>query len=850
MRQLLLSLVFITATVVCPDGLAPALRAQITAPGDFLPHQLGENFTPHHMLVDYYQLVAEESDRVSLEQYGTTNEDRPLLLATVSTPENLARIDAIRENNLRRAGLLDGNTDPELDNIAIVWLSFSVHGNEAAGSEASMGVLYDLANPNNPETSQWLENVVVLLDPSENPDGYNRYTNWYRQVAARHPDPSPGAREHNEPWPGGRVNHYLFDLNRDWAWQTQKESRHRMVKYREWMPHIHADLHEQGYTSPYYFAPAAAPFHEYITDWQGNFQTEIGQNHARYFDQNGWLYFTRERFDLLYPSYGDTYPTFNGAIGMTYEQGGHSRGGRAIDLPTGDTLTLYDRVAHHRTTALSTVEIAAREADRLTTEFANYFRNSSGNPRGNFKTYVVSAGNQPGKVRALTELLDRNGIEYRRATGSRKYRGTSYTSGEAVDGEVGAGDLIVSAYQPRSVLAQVLFDPSATVEDSVTYDITAWSVPLAYGLETFATTDRLDVDTEDYTFADYQDPFSGVDLATAYAFALPWEGMNSARYLAALLRAGIQVRTSETAFTFGETEYPAGTLIVNRGDNRVHPDFAGTMRRVTREHEANVPVLETGFSVNVGGDLGGSNYSLIGEPKIATLSGEGIYPNEFGQVWYFFEQDLEYPLSIFEREDLMGIVEGDYDILVLPEGRYNFSEAETEALTGWVRGGGKLIAIGSANGSLAGKDGFGLKNKEAEQDTLSDEEKREQRLQPYGGQERRFIEGFIPGAIVQVEMDDTHPLSFGIGDAYSTLKVSDDAYDYLENGWNVGRVRSEPQVSGFVGNKAYDKIQETLNFGVEPMRGGQVIYLVDNPLYRAFWENGKFLFANALFQVQ
>ncbi|MEM9258691.1 MAG: M14 metallopeptidase family protein, partial [Bacteroidota bacterium] len=329
------------------------LSSQITPPSDFLPHKLGETFTPHHLLVDYYQAVAGASPRVKLEQYGTTNEDRPLLLAFVSSIKNLERLEAIRENNLRIAGLLPGAPDPNLEDIAIVWLSYTVHGNEAAGVEASMGVLYDLANTGNPRTTEWLKNTVVVLDPCLNPDGNNRYSNWYRQQATLGLDPNPATREHNEPWPGGRVNHYLFDLNRDWAWQTQVESQQRMVQYKQWMPHIHADLHEQGYTSPYYFAPAAAPFHEYITDWQADFQTEIGKNHARYFDANGWLYFTRERFDLLYPSYGDTWPTFNGAIGMTYEQGGHSRAGRAIDLPNGDTLTLFDRVEHHRTTSLS-----------------------------------------------------------------------------------------------------------------------------------------------------------------------------------------------------------------------------------------------------------------------------------------------------------------------------------------------------------------------------------------------------------------------------------------------------------------------------------------------------------------
>ena len=830
--------------------LAPTcVPAQVTPPEDFLPHRLGETFTPHHLLVDYFRLVAEESPRVTLEQYGTTNEDRPLLLATVSSPENLARIEAIRENNLRRVGLLPGDTDPELDNIAIVWLSYSVHGNEATGSEASMGVLYDLADPDNAQTSEWLQNVVVLMDPSVNPDGYNRYTNWYRQVSTKSPDPNPAVREHDEPWPGGRVNHYLFDLNRDWAWQTQVESQQRMVKYRAWMPHIHADLHEQGYTSPYYFAPAAAPFHEYITDWQADFQTEIGQNHAKYFDLNGWLYFTRERFDLLYPSYGDTYPTFNGAIGMTYEQGGGPRGGRAIDLPTGDTLTLYDRVAHHRATSLSTVEIAAREADRLTTEFAHYFRNARERPQGAYTTYVVSGTNAPGKLRALTELLDRNGIAYGRATGSTSGTAYNYQTGQSGRADVRAGDLIVSAYQPRGVLAQVLFDPSAVVEDSVTYDITAWSVPQAYGLETYATVGRLDVATEPYTLPAYTDPLAEVDLSSVYALALPWDGMYSARYLTALLRAGIQVRTSSLDFSFGDRSFPAGTLIVNRGDNRVTPDFAEKMRRITREHEAEVAVLETGFSTTIGGDLGSGNYALIGQPKVATLAGEGIYANEFGQVWHYFEQSLDYPLSIFYREQLDEVTSGDYDVLLLPEGRYSFTDDELAELRDWVRGGGKLIAIGAANASLAGQEGFGLKEK-TPSDTLSEAEQQARLLLPYAEQERRFIAGYIPGAIIEVELDETYPLAFGIGDRYASLKTTDEAYAYLTDGWNAGRIRAGAQVQGFVGNEAYTKIQETLNFGVEPMGRGQVVYLVDNPLFRAFWENGKFLVANVLFQLR
>lgn len=828
--------------------ITSGLCAQIVSPSEFLPHDLGETFTPHHMLVSYYRQVAEASPGVKLEQYGVTNEARPLLLAFVSSPENIAKLEAIRENNLRNAGLLPGDTDPVLNDIAIVWLSYSVHGNEAGGSEASMGVLYDLVK-NDARISSWLKNTVVVLDPSLNPDGYNRYSNWYRQNATLGLDPNPSVREHNEPWPGGRVNHYLFDLNRDWAWQTQVESRQRMVMYKQWMPHIHADLHEQGHTNPYYFAPAAAPYHEYITDWQGNFQTEIGKNHARYFDREGWLYFTRERFDLLYPSYGDTWPTFNGAIGMTYEQAGHGRSGRAIDLPTGDTLTLADRVAHHRTTSLSTIEIASKESDRLAQNFRDYFKQATTKPQGKYVTYVVSAETPRGKMHTLLQLLDRNGIEYGYAVEGFSGNMYNYRTGKNESAGINVGDLVVSAFQPRSVLTQVLFDPEAAVEDSVTYDITGWSVPLAYGLDAYASVKRIGIKTERGTAADYEaftDPFEKLDLSAAYAYVVPWEDLRSASFLGDLVSSGVNARTATGKFRFGEQTFGPGSIVINKGDNRKTKDFTGTVRRLVNKHKVDVKVLNTGFSTS-GGDLGSSVYTLQRAPRIAVLAGENVNPNQFGQVWYYFEQDLKYPVSVFDADDIGDIAAGDYDIVIMPSGRYNLGGAADE-LKSWIRSGGKLIAIESANRSLSGMDGFDLKRKDSDEEEEA-EGAADPRLLPHAGSERRFIAGFNPGAIFGVEMDATYPLSFGIGDYYHSLKTGSATYDYLKNGTNAGRIRTAPFISGFVGSKAKEEIEETLVFGVQNMGRGQVIYLVDNPLYRGFWEQGKLLFANAIFQV-
>ncbi len=816
----------------------------IPSPDEFLPHTLGEKFSPHHLLVDYFRTVAAASPKVQLEQYGRTNEDRPLLLAFVSSPANIARLEAIRLNNLRRTGLAEGSVDAALD-VAIVWLSYSVHGNEAPGSEASMGVLYDLTNPQNAETAKWLENTLVIIDPSLNPDGYNRYTNWYRQTANKGVDPLPSVREHREPWPGGRVNHYLFDLNRDWAWQTQVESQQRMAKYQQWMPHIHADVHEQGYTEPYYFAPAAAPYHEYITDWQRSFQTEIGKNHAKYFDQAGWLYFTRERFDLLYPSYGDTYPTFNGAIGMTYEQAGHSRAGRAIHLPNGDTLTLADRVLHHRTTSLSTVEIAHLQKDRLVSEFGRFFTESRQNPPGKYKAYVVSGKNPRGRLRALLHLLDKNGIQYQRIETATNTAAYHYHNGQTAETKLAAGDLLISAYQPRGLLAQVLFDPEARLEDSVTYDITAWSLPHAYGLEAYALPKLLGAASSNYKLPAYEKPFAKVDVASAYAFIVPWTDFGSARLLATLLRQGVQVRTASVAGAINGQAFPAGSLIINRGDNSNLANFAAIVAAAVVEHEVPAIAVTTGFSSS-GFDLGSPNYSLLGLPKVALLAGKQFSANEFGQVWHFFEQELDYPLHIYNFEDMDAAFEDRMDVLLLAEGYFNLSESQQNSLQEWIRKGGKLIAIGEANRALVGKAGFGLTYKEKEEITKPSTN---DLLLPYGGAERRYISSYVPGAIIATEMDDSYPLSFGIGKTYFSLKTSASAYAYLTEGVNAARVRNGALSLGFIGAEAKKELQESLTFGVENKGRGQVVYLIDNPLFRGFWEQGKFLLSNALFQV-
>ena len=816
-----------------------ALGAQLQSPSAFLPHQHGQHFTPHHTVAAYFRQAADNSPAVSLHTYGMTNESRPLLLAFVSSPDNLANLDAIRQNNLRRAGLLEGQPDPALDR-AIVWLSFGVHGNEAAATESSMSTLYELIRPDNAQAQAWLDRTIVIIDPSLNPDGYDRYTNWYRQVAPLFPTPEGGSYEHREPWPGGRPNHYYFDLNRDWAWQTQVETQQRVAAYRQWMPHIHVDYHEQFPNSPYYFAPAAAPYHEYITAWQADFQLEIGKNNARYFDQNGWLYFTREDFDLLYPSYGDTYPTFNGAIGMTYEQAGHGIAGRAFLLENGDTLTLEDRIAHHTATALATVETAAGNAARLVENFQSYFAQAATKPVGAYKTFIIRGDSPLGKLKALCELLSRNGIQYGRAGKEAAIRAFNYQSGREENLTVKSNDLLVSAYQPMSVLAQVLLEPEPTLEDTLTYDITAWSLPYVYGLEAYAAKQRLDPAA---AFSLAAEPSALPAVPAPYAYLVEWSSLQSARLLAALLQKGIKARYSTGTFSIEGKTYRPGTLAITAADNRkMKPAlFHETVASLAGGYELPVEPIRTGFSDD-GFDLGSSAFKFIKAPKIAMLFGEGTSSGNAGELWHFFERQLGYPVYLFNARLLASLDLNPYNVLIMPEGYYELNDEMLTRLNEWMNRGGRLIAIGSALKALEGNSGFALSRRAGPQSQGDTGD-----LEPYAGQARRYISYEIPGAIFKLDMDETHPLAFGLGKSYYTLKTGSTFYSLLPNGWNVGYVGEAPQVIGFAGYKARENVKNSVIFAVETKGQGAAIYLADNPLFRGFWENGKFLFSNALF---
>ncbi len=798
--------------------------------------------------MSYFKAVAAAaSDRMVMEQYGSTYEGRPLVLAYVASPENLRRLDAIRTNNLRLAGVLHDSIAADEHAPVIVWLSYNVHGNEPASTEAAMKMLYWLLDPASLQAKEWLKNMVVILDPCINPDGRDRYVAWYNDVVGVQPNPDPQAREHQEPWPRGRTNHYNFDLNRDWAWQTQQETQQRLKKYNAWLPQVHVDYHEQGYNAPYYFAPAAEPYHEVITPWQRSFQVLIGKNNARYFDRNGWLYFTKQEFDLFYPSYGDTYPIYNGAIGMTFEQGGISAG-LAVQTSDGDTLTLAQRVEHHFTTGVSTLEVAAAHADELVKHFHSYFEEAVAHPSGEYKAWLLRNDSFGDRLERLRTLLDRNGIRWELATAGSQLTGVDYETGKTNSFKVEAGDIVVNANQPKSNLLRVLFERQSHITDSVTYDITAWSVPFVYGVQAYGLT----------AYVKGMVRSGGDEMFlhdSAYAYAVRWTGMGSVRFLSQLLQKGVKVRFAEKPFQSGGVSFDRGTLLIaHTGNAGFGTGLWSVVKDAATRNDVVVTPLTTGF-VDKGADFGSDLVRMIHKPRVAVFTGEEVSSQEAGEVWHLFEQEVGYPVTMVNAASAARLVWKNFDVIVLPNGDYRGLDEKhmADQLQNWVKEGGRLIAMNNAVEQLS-KTEWAIKAKAGDGEKKDDDKDKRGddygSLRHYDNRQREEVSGSVPGSIYRVELDNSHPLAFGYPDHYYTLKQDERVYEFLkEGGWNVGVVRKNGYVSGFTGVKAREKIKDGVIFGVQDLGRGRVIYMVDDPLFRSFWENGKLLFCNAVFLV-
>jgi hypothetical protein len=817
----------------------------VQTPEEFFGYTPGTQFTFHHKAVEYFKYIAEVSPLAEYRQYGTTYEGRTLGVCFVSTTENLSKLEEYRKNNLIKAGLLNGESTGK--QIPFVWLAFNVHGNEAVGMEAAIKTLYTLVSGSYKNIQDYLSQCIIVIDPCQNPDGHELYTSRYRSTMSLLNNPDSNSWEHNQGWPGARSNHYMFDLNRDWTWQTQTETQQRLKFYNQYMPQVHADFHEMGPESTYFFAPGANPWHVVFTPWQHEFHTLMGKGNAAIFDEKYKMYFTKENFDLFYPSFGDTWPLLNGAMGFTYEQGGGGVSGIALKLESGDTLTLKDRIDGHFSSAMATIKVACENREKLMTEFYKYFADGKTNPAFQYKSVIVKGSNEKSEVSAMLDLLSRNQINYSQVGNiGKKVKGFDYSSRKESEFTIEKGDILISAYQPQSHMMQVLFEPDSKNTDSISYDITAWALPYVYSLKAYALTERIPADTGS---VEIRKVINSAPKEKSYAYIVNFQGFDELKFIAAIYNKEIHLRYSLKNFKINGMNFNRGSIIIARGDNRqFEGDLDKVVEKIADDCQVSLVPVTTGM-VDMGRDLGSDYSPLMKKKSVAILCGESTSAGSVGELWYFFERELKYPVTLYNI-DGRNIDFKKYDILILTSGNYSKLK---DTIVDFVKRGGRVIAMENSISVFAGEKSTALakaiETRTAEQKLVEKKIKSDDStlLKKYelAIDSRYTLTERSASSIYKVKLDDTHPYAFGMGKEWFLLKRTA-GYPFLATGNNIGYITTKEPLSGFAGFKYKDKIKNTLVIGSENIGSGEVIYITDDPYFRAFWKSGRILLGNTI----
>jgi hypothetical protein len=861
MRWFALLLLSLTSTAVeAQDILFPCdgYRSDIPKPNEFFGYAPGERFTHYDRLESYLNKLDELSDRIDLRVYGKTPEGRNLVVAIVTSPSNHQRLDDIRRANLR---LTDARVtkDEEAKKIIdaqpiFVWLTYNVHGNEASGTEAAIMVLYNLAAGEAVWLDSLLEYEVIFIDPLTNPDGRERYVNHVDARQGRFPNPDPNALEHEAVWPGGRWNHYYFDLNRDWSWLTQDESRSRVSFYQQWMPVFHGDFHEMGANSTYYFAPPTAPFNKFLdektfTKWANVY----GRSWASAFDRHGWRYFTREIFDMHYPGFGDSWPSLNGALGVTFEQAGGV--GVAYRRKDGHTLTLNERLTHHFITSWTTLKAAVLNRREQLNDFYDFWK-SSLKWDGTARAYVIpreKAGAHPSEI--LRILLAQKIEVYETESSFPKL--TSMSGQSIGSRSFQGGAYVIPLRQPKRRLLQALMEWNQIRSDSLFYDITAWSLPLAYHVETYQSETEPDLQK----MTPVRDlPTRGAipDAINPYAFLMDWNQEYAAQVCGELLRKNHQLQFTSVPLTLQGRPFARGTIVMLPGSQS--GDLVTDLKRLVDKYPVRIEAVNTGWS-DFGHDLGSNRIQVLQKPKIALLSGDPISAPDLGAIWFWLDRSQTFDFTLIDVASISRTDLDDYTVVICPAAWGSLDDylgkSAVDRIKDWIEDGGVFIATGSS-ALWATKSKSGLTDLQSTGDKKADDktslEKEadraiNDRLKVMTRFEREVYEqkNTIPGTVLKVKIDPTHELGYGYDrDDIGVMMTGQNSFVLSSRGHNVARFMKEPLIAGYGDSILVRRLAETAYLVDEPVGKGHVVVYADDPVFRSFWMSMSRSVANAI----
>jgi hypothetical protein len=891
-----LSSAFLMAAVL--QATAPQAPYPQPAPGtsydpgvptltEVVGHDFGEEITSPAEITEYLRALHEAApDRTRLIRYATSWEGRDLHAILIASPGNMGRIDEIRDGIGRLADPRD-LTPSEAEGLigdlpVVVALHHGVHGNEISSAGAAMAEAYHLlAALDDPRVETILSDAVVLIDPAQNPDGRARFLAHTALTRGAWPSAHPLSAEHDEPWPGGRVNHYLFDLNRDWFAQTQPESRGRTSLLLDWNPQVVVDLHEMGGNSTYYFPPNAVPGNPFTTEAQRQALEEVGRNNANAFDRRGFPYFVGEVFDAFYPGYGVSWPMAQGALGMTFEKA--SARGLAYRRSDGTLLHYGDGVAEHFTAALTTTHTAAVNRERLLREYLEFRRSAVEMGRSGTRAIALHSEHDPAMAARLARTLSRNGIEILATAEPFTASGREFP----------AGTFVVPMDQPTHRLARNLLDPQVSLpadflelqrerranrlRDQI-YDVTAWSLPLLWDVEAIQISEDLTVEgsvipgrgLEPLVGAEGLAPWSlgrpspGGMIMTLempvlpparVGYVLPWNS-GTAALAAEALREGIPLRAAGASFSVEGRAFPVGSLLIRSValDEEAHSSLALMAKR----HSADVVPVDTSFPSGDGISLGSNQFNSLERPRVLLVWGEPASTYSTGWARYVLERRYGVDVTAVRSDALGRVALSEFNVLILPSGNFAsvFREEGRARLEDWIARGGTLITLAE---SSRWATRAGLLATTTELRGGAPDEPGAAATRPPADQPIEFLEAIeppverpepVPGAILRVTLDETHWLAAGTDGEVQILAESNRIFSplTLNRGTNVGRYAGLERLvaSGVVWEDTRAQLVNKAYLMHEPRGQGQVIGFSEDPNYRAYSEASQLLFINAV----
>jgi len=828
------SFLFSASAVAVLPGLPDSVETPGDAPsaGEILGFEPGERHPYHHELLDFYRQLAEDSDRVRIETIGRSHGGREQILVYFASPERLPRIGEIRAD--RRRASVEGDGPP------VVWLGYSVHGNEASGASAAVIMAWYLAHADDEQVRAWLDEMVIVMEPVINPDGGARFAHWVNMHKGRNPSADPNDREHNEGWPYGRTSYYWFDLNRDWLPLTHPVSRQRIEHYRKWRPHVLTDAHEMGRSSSYFFQPGIPERNNPATPARVfELTRKIADYHGEILDQAGEPYYSRESFDDYYLGKGSTYPDLTGGIGILFEQGS-SRGHR-METPFGER-TFADAIANQVRTSISTLNASRDLAGDLIAHQADFFseaREIAG--RGG---WLLGDDGDPMRARRLLEILLGHGIEVHSVSEPVTIGDREYGPGEA---------WAIPAMQDQYRFIEAIFSTPTELPMETFYDVSSWPLQHAFGLP-LTRASRLQARGSRLTAETLPAiPTSTLD-ASSTAWVIDWQQHRAPAVLAAQRAQGYRVQATETPLALTGTDdvrrFVRGSIVVHHGIQPDHlPPVEETLATLSERFDVAIAGIGSGLA-REGSDLGSPSVPVLEAPRPILLTGDAVSPYGAGYVWHWFDTILDQPLTRIDADALPSDLD-DYTHIIMPPGDWDsLGDGFAETVTGFVRQGGQLVALGGSAEWAESLDLDWSFDEKPEGETTGDEaDAGNVESAPYADYKTDFARTLIGGSALAMTLDVTHPLGYGYADQQVTvfrqgshlLRTTTNRYA------TPGRYADEPLVAGYLSGPVSEKLAGTAALAADRHGRGVVVRIADDYLFRGYWVGTERLFANALF---